>query len=93
MSVKGTLITDRGERQRLSARLAPRERRRWFAKLLAAQEAIETAQEDMTKLMIKAYNEGLSFDNIAGAVGSHSTTIRDHLLRYVAQNSEDQADA
>lgn len=82
-SYKSEQYQERGERQALSKSLTTRERRAWFNKLTAAQEAIEQAEEALTKLMADAYVAGVSQAQIAGAVGLHSTSTRDRILRYL----------
>lgn len=82
-SPKGALNTDKSERQRLSAALTPRQRRSWFAKLLEEQEAVEAREDSLSQTILDAYNAGMSYEQIAGAIGSHSTTIRDRLLKWV----------
>lgn len=86
VSRKGSLITDRSERQKLSASLTSRQRRQWFARLLASQEAIEKQITDQDDLLTQAYNAGMSFDAISGALGAHSTTIRDRVLRHAEES-------
>lgn len=73
----------RGERQHLSKILTTRERRAWFNKLVAGQEAIESAEEALTKLMAEAYAAGVSQTQVAGAVGLHATSVRDRILKYL----------
>lgn len=86
--VPSHLMVDRGERQRLSATLTVRERRAWFNKLQAAQEAVERAEEAVTKLMFEAYEAGMSQGQVGGAVGLHPTSARDRIIAYREQQGE-----
>lgn len=79
---------DRGERQRMSAMLGTRERRSWFNKLQAAQEAVERAEETVIKTMVEAYDAGMSQSQISGAVGLHSTSARDRMIAYREQHGQ-----
>lgn len=82
------LMADRSERQRLSKTLSTRERRAWFNKLQAAQEAVERAEEAALKTMIEAYDAGMSQGQVAGALGLHSTSVRDRILAYKSQQGQ-----
>lgn len=76
------LHTDRSARQLLSNSLSNRERRAWFNKLQAAQEAAEAAAENVTKVMVAAYEAGMSQGQVAGAVGIHTTSARDRIIAH-----------
>lgn len=68
---------DNGERIRLANALTPRQRRMWMNRLAATAEAIETAEEAQVRVVLEAYADGMSYANIGGVLGKHSTTIQD----------------
>jgi DNA-directed RNA polymerase specialized sigma24 family protein len=87
-SPKGSISEDRSARMKAVYALTPRQRRYWFAKLLEAQEAVEKAEDDLTKLMGQAYQRGVSYDGIAGATGTHASTVRTRIMSWVEQGNE-----
>lgn len=70
-----------GERIRMANALTPRQRRMWMNRLAAAAEAIEAAEEAQIKVIAEAYADGMSYANIGGVLGKHSSTIQDILKR------------
>ena len=60
-----------GERLKRVFRLTSRERRSWNRRLDQAQEAIERAEENREKLMMEAWEAGMSQAAIGGILGMH----------------------
>lgn len=56
--------------------LSVRQKRDWAKKLIAKQEAIEQAQEELAQEIREAHKAGLSAYAIASPLGSTSTTVR-----------------
>ncbi len=85
---EGSIGESHGARMRATYALTPRQRRYWFARLIEAQEAVEKAEEELTKLMGVAYTKGMSYDGISGAVGSHASTVRARVMNWVKEGNE-----
>lgn len=56
--------------------LSVRQKREWAKKLIAKQEAIEQAQEELAREIWEAHEAGMSSYAIASPLGSTSATIR-----------------
>jgi hypothetical protein len=79
-----------GDRLRASGKLSIRQRRSMTQRIVAAQEAVEKAEDVRDALMAELYDQGLSYGTIGVALGLHSTTIRERISAYRGRNGQDQ---
>lgn len=77
------------ERLKKSFGLSSRERRAWAAKVMAAIEAREKAEEVEDRLMHDAWQAGMSYASLGALWGLHGTTVKDRVLAHKRRAEED----
>jgi DNA-directed RNA polymerase specialized sigma24 family protein len=75
------MTTPRGERAKKTLGLDSRTRRRLVTQVMTAQEAVDRAEDALADAILKAYEEGLSYANIGGALGMHPTSAKERIDR------------
>lgn len=55
--------------------LSTREKRSWMKRLAESQEAVEAAEDARDRLMVEAYESGISFANIGAATGFNGSSM------------------
>ena len=78
------------ERLKRSFNLSSRDRRSWMNRLVAAQEKIEAAEEDATKILVAAWHAGMSYNALAAIMGAHPDTVRKMIDAHTGRTEQDQ---
>lgn len=78
-----------GERLRKSFALSSRERRSWTRRVLDAGEAIDKAEDALTKVLYEAWEAGMSYATLGALISVHGTTIKERLDAYTGRTEED----
>lgn len=71
---------DGGQRIKM-LNLSAREKRSWMNRLTAAQESVETAEEARDRVIVEAYDSGISYNNIGAAMGLNGSSMGDRVAK------------
>jgi hypothetical protein len=82
VTTRSTSSYSQGERLKASYNLSSRERRSWSTKVLAAQEAVDKAEEALDKVLSEAWEAGVSYASLGGLLGVHSGTAQKRIEDY-----------
>lgn len=61
--------------------LSVREKRNWMKRLTEAQQTVEDAEDARDKLMVEAYEAGISYSNVGAATGFNGSSMSTRIER------------
>lgn len=80
MTASKGIRNDGGARVKM-LNLSVREKRSWMRRLSEIQEAVESAEEARDRLIVEAYDNGVSYSNIGMAMGLNGSSMGDRVTK------------